>query len=120
MKTALFCILALSGLESRENKCESVFNCNSLFHPGFSISGVPLDGKSMRIEILGEVPMAPVSSRLGRKNSPPRQQRDRSPFRRARGGRGGRPNQKPAGGKPQREKREKKETPSAEDLDKVS
>lgn len=81
-------------------------------------NGVPLDGKSMRIEILGEVPMAPVSSRLGRKNSPPRQQRDRSPFRRARGGRGGRPNQKPAGGKPQREKREKKETPSAEDLDK--
>jgi len=83
-------------------------------------NGVPLDGKSMRIEVLGDVQMAPVSSRLGRKNSPQRQQRDRSPFRRARGGRGGRPNQKPAGngGKPQREKREKKETPSAEDLDK--
>jgi len=84
-------------------------------------NGVPLDGKSMRIELLGDVQMAPVSSRLGRKNSPQRQQRDRSPFRRARGGRGGRPNAgKPAGngGKPQREKREKKETPSAEDLDK--
>lgn len=85
-------------------------------------NGVPLDGKSMRIELLGEVQMAPVSSRLGRKaHSPQRQQRDRSPFRRARGGRGGRPNAgKPAGngGKPQREKREKKETPSAEDLDK--
>jgi len=76
-------------------------------------NGVPLDGKSMRIEVLGEVSMAPVSSRLGRKNSPPRN-RDRSPFRRARGGRGGRP--KPAG-KP-REKREKKEIKSAEDLDK--
>jgi len=76
-------------------------------------NGVPLDGKAMRIEVLGEVSMAPVSSRLGRKNSPPRN-RDRSPFRRARGGRGGRP--KPAG-KP-REKREKKEVKSAEDLDK--
>jgi len=76
-------------------------------------NGVPLDGKAMRIEVLGEVSMAPVSSRLGRKNSPPRN-RDRSPFRRARGGRGGRP--KPAG-KP-REKREKKEIKSAEDLDK--
>jgi len=76
-------------------------------------NGVPLDGKSMRIEVLGEVRMAPVSSRLGRKSSPPRN-RDRSPFRRARGGRGGRP--KPAG-KP-REKREKKEVKSAEDLDK--
>lgn len=73
-------------------------------------NGVPLDGKAMRIEVLGEVSMAPVSSRLGRKNSPPRN-RDRSPFRRARGGRGGRP--KPAG-KP----REKKEVKSAEDLDK--
>jgi len=78
-------------------------------------NGVPLDGKSMRIEVLGEVQMAPVSSRLGQK-SPERRQRDRSPFRRARGGRGGR-GPKPAG-KPQREKREKKETPSAEDLDK--
>jgi len=76
-------------------------------------NGVPLDGKAMRIEVLGEISMAPVSSRLGRKNSPPRN-RDRSPFRRARGGRGGRP--KPAG-KP-REKREKKEIKSAEDLDK--
>jgi len=76
-------------------------------------NGVPLDGKSMRIEVLGEVRMAPVSSRLGRKSSPPRN-RDRSPFRRARGGRGGRPN-KPAG---DRKPREKKEVKSAEDLDK--
>ena len=69
----------------------------------------------MKIEVLGGVSLAPVSQRLGRKSSPPRN-RDRSPFRRARGGRGGRPNNKPAGGKP---KREKKETMSAEDLDKV-
>jgi len=77
-------------------------------------NGVPLDGKAMKIEVLGGVSLAPVSQRLGRKSSPPRN-RDRSPFRRARGGRGGRPNNKPAGGKP---KREKKETMSAEDLDK--
>lgn len=105
--------------------CELVFRSRSGAQKAIKqYNNVPLDGKSMKIEVVGSpiVQSGPVSSRLGaRQSSPPRARRESPPSgggRRARGGRGGRGRGGDSGSGNGRPKREEKKEMTAEELDK--